>query len=62
MFRDMEFSIKKYGPVYEENAVAADVQGRRERSSSSARRSNSGYQHAFDDSNNVSTSPQQLCY
>jgi hypothetical protein len=33
MFRDMEFSIKKYGPVYEENAVAADVQGRRERPS-----------------------------
>jgi len=62
MFRDMESSIKKYWPAYEENAVAADVQGRRERPSRCAWRSNSCYQHAFNDSNDVSISLQQLCH
>jgi hypothetical protein len=59
MSRDMEFSFEKCGEVYEKNTVAADVQRRCERPSSRARGSNSRDQHAFNGSDDVSTTSRR---
>jgi hypothetical protein len=59
MSRDMALSFEKCGEVHEKNAVAADVQRRCKRPSSRAGVSNSRDQHAFNGSDDVSTTSRR---